>query len=186
MVKKKQRPNTKASGTFMKKSTIEKVKKLEEELEAEQKKTADYLNRLKYLQADFENYRKRVEKEVQSAIQRSNERLISNIIEVMDDLENAILAGENTENKLALLKGLQIVQKKLDTILENEGLVRLESVGKPFDPNLHEVLSEIPEKGQKTGIIIEETRKGFMFKGKVLRPSVVKIAWNESGEKKNE
>ena len=170
----------------MKKSSKEKVRKLEEELEAEQKKAADYLNRLKYLQADFENYRKRVEKEVQDAIQRSNERLISNIIEVMDDLENAISAGKNTENKTALLEGLQFVQKKLDTILENEGLVRLESVGKPFDPNLHEVLTEIPAKSQKKGIIIEETRKGFMFKGKVLRPSVVKIAWEELGDKKNE
>ena len=170
----------------MKKSSKEKVRKLEEELEAEQKKAEDYLNRLKYLQADFENYRKRVEKEVQDAIQRSNERLISNIIEVMDDLENAISAGKSTENKTALLEGLQFVQKKLDTILENEGLVRLESVGKPFDPNLHEVLTEIPAKSQKKGIIIEETRKGFMFKGKVLRPSVVKIAWEELGDKKNE
>jgi molecular chaperone GrpE len=144
------------------------------------------LCRFKYLQADFENYRKRVDKAVQESIQRSNEKLILNIIEVVDDLENAISAGKNTENKKALLEGVQMVHKKLDKILEKEGLVRLESVGKPFDPKIHDVLAEVPTKGQQRGTVVEETRKGFMFKGKVLRPCVVKVACEESGSEKNE
>jgi len=160
----------------------ETVKKLEEKLEAEQEKSKEYLNRLKYLQADFENYRKRVEKEVQEAIQRGNEKLVACLIDIMDDLESAIQAGETTENKDALLEGIKMVHKNLDKLLEKEGLERLECVGQAFDPNMHEVLAEVPTKNHQSGTVLEETRKGFMFKGKVLRPSIVKIASETSEE----
>jgi len=163
----------------------ETVKKLEEKLEAEQEKSKEYLNRLKYLQADFENYRKRVEKETQEAVQRSNERLVACLIDIMDDLENAISAGETTENKDALLDGIKMVHKNLDKLLEKEGLERLECVGRPFDPNLHEVLVQVPTNNHESGTVLEEARKGFMFRGKVLRPSIVKIACEDSeGDKK--
>ncbi len=158
----------------------EKVKKLEEKLGAEQGKTKEYLNRLKYLQADFENYKKRVEKEFQEVIQRSNEKLVASLIEILDDLENAISVAEKTANKNALLDGIKMVHKKLESLLEKEGLVRLETVGKPFDPNMHEVLAEIPTRNHQRGIILEEARKGFMFKGKILRPSIVKVACETS------
>ena len=154
-------------------------------MKTEQAKSKAYLNRLKYLQADFQNYGKRMEKEVQEVTQRSNERLIVSLINILDDLESAILAGKTTENKGALLEGVEIIHKKLDKLLEKEGLVRLMPVGKPFDPNIHEVLAEIPTKNHQRGIIIEEARKGFMFKGKILRPSIVKIACEDSdGEEK--
>jgi molecular chaperone GrpE len=161
------------------------IKNLEEKLGAEQEKSKEYLTRLKYLQADFENYRKRVEKEVQEAVQRSNEKLVACLIDIMDDLESAISAGETTENKDALIEGIKMVHKNLDKLLENEGLERLECVGQPFDPNLHEILVQVPTNTHQNGIVLEEARKGFMFKGKVLRPSVVKIACEVSeGDRK--
>jgi len=160
----------------------ETVKKLEEKLETEQEKTKEYLNRLKYLQADFENYRKRVEKEVQEAVQRGNEKLVACLIDIMDDLEKAISAGESTENKGALLEGIKMVHKNLDKLLEKEGLERLDCVGQAFDPNVHEVLAEVPTKNHQSGTVVEEARKGFMFKGKVLRPSIVKVACEDSEE----
>jgi len=163
----------------------ETVKKLEEKLNAEQQKSKEYLNRLKYLQADFENYRKRAEKEVQEAVQRSNEKLVACLIDIIDDLDNAISVGETTENKDALLEGIKMVHKNLDKLLEKEGLERLECVGRPFDPNLHEVLVQVPTNNHESGTVLEEARKGFMFKGKVLRPSIVKIACKDSeGDKK--
>lgn len=164
----------------------ELVKSLEETLEAEQKKSNDYLNRLKYLQADFENYRKRVEKEVQQAVQRSNEKLVACLIGILDDLEKAVSAGETTENKTALLEGIKMIHKNLDKLLEKEGVERLECVGQAFNPDLHEVLAQVPTKDHQSGTVLEEARKGFMFKGKVLRPSIVKIACNVSEGDKNE
>jgi molecular chaperone GrpE len=160
--------------------------KLSEKLKAEQEKNKEYLNRLKYLQADFENYRKRVEKEVQAAVQRGNEQLVSCLIGVLDDLENAIQAGETTENTAALLEGVRMVHKNLEKLLENEGLERLECVGSVFDPNLHEILAQVPTKEHQSGVVLEEARKGFMFKGKVLRPSIVKIACKDSKGDKSE
>ncbi len=166
-------------------ATMEKSSKenLEEKLAVEQEKVKDYLNRLTYLQADFENYRKRIEKELQEAIQRSNERLILCLIDVLDDLESATSAGKTTENKEALLEGVEMVHKKLGKLLEKEGLVRLETIGKPFDPTMHEILAEIPTEDHQHGIVVEEARKGYMFKGKLLRPSIVKITSKNLGGK---
>lgn len=169
-----------------KKKEIKFQKKLEEQLSQEQKKAREYLTRLKYLQADFENYRRRMEKEIQDAVNRSNEKMVKQLIEIIDDFENAILAGEKTENKDALLEGVKMVHKKLDTLLTKEGLERVECIGQQFDPKQHEILNQIPTKNHETGTVLEEARKGFLFKGKVLRPSVVTIACECSKGEKNE
>ncbi|PVX26148.1 MAG: nucleotide exchange factor GrpE [Candidatus Bathyarchaeum sp.] len=158
----------------------ETVKELENKLNAQQQKTNEYLTRLKYLQADFENYRKRAEKQLQESVNRSNEKLVACLINIIDDLESAISAGNTTENKAALLEGIKMVHKKLDDLLTKEGLERLECVGQSFDPNLHEILAQVPTKEHQSGTVLEEARKGFLFKGKVLRPSVVKIACETS------
>jgi len=156
-----------------------KVRMLEEALKAEQAKSKDYLNQLKYLQADFDNYRKRMVREFQEVSQRSNEKLIASVLNVVDDLERAIETGKKTDNTGPLLEGVQMVYKNLYAILEREGLTRIEAVGKPFDPNMHEILTKVPTDTHEDGIVIEEARKGFMFKGKVMRPSVVMIASKE-------
>jgi molecular chaperone GrpE len=161
------------------------VRRLQEEIKAEQAKSIDYLNRLKYLQADFENYRKRVERNLSEATQRSNERLIANLLSVMDDLERAIETGKKTENIAALSEGVEIVYRNLFTMLDREGLTRIETVGKPFDPNVHEILARVPSKDHKEGTVIEEVRKGFIFKGKVMRPSIVKITCKEEESEEN-
>jgi len=153
--------------------------KLREELKQERGKSDEYLNRLRYLQADFENYRKRVEKEVHQIAQSANERLIVNLLDVIDELEMAVQVGKKTENKDALLEGVQIVCKKLHTALEREGLMGIGAVGKPFDPKMHEVLIAVPTKDYEEGMVIEEVRKGFMLRDKVIRPSIVKIASSE-------
>ena len=152
------------------------IRGLREELKAEQAKSTEYLNRLKYLQADYENFRKRVEKEFREATQRSNEKLIANLLDIIDDLERAIETGKTTENLAGLSDGVEMVCRNLSTILEREGLTRIETIGKPFDPNVHEVLAKVPTNDHEEGTVVEEARKGFMFKGRVMRPSIVKIA----------
>ena len=171
----------------LKEAEFEKiVKKLKVELTAEQEKSQEYLNRLMYLQADFENYKKRVEKEIQQAVRINNEKSVTCFIDIMDDLENAISAGEATDNKTALLEGIKMTQKNLEKILEIEGVEKLECIGKPFDPNKHEILAQVPTKEHQSGTVLEEARKGFVFKGKVLRPSVVTVACEYSKGEHNE
>lgn len=156
-----------------------RVRMLEEALKAEQAKSKDYLNQLKYLQADFDNYRKRMVREFREISQRSNEKLIASVLNVVDDLERAIETSRKIDSTGALLEGVEMVYKNLYAILEREGLTRIEAVGKPFDPNMHEILAKVPTENHEDGIVIEEARKGFMFKGKVMRPSVVMIASKE-------
>lgn len=158
------------------KPKIRRASEIEKTLAAEQAKSKDYLNRLMYLQADFENYRKRVEKEIGEAIQRTNERLITDLIAVIDELEIAVQSSKKTENKQALIEGVEMVLKKLYATLEQEGLAKIEAVGKPFDPNKHEVILRVPTNNHVEGTVIEEVRRGYMFKNKVIRPSIVKVA----------
>ena len=155
---------------------LSKVKALEEALRKEHEKSSEYLNRLKYLQADFENYRKRMDKKIHEVAQLSNEKLIVNLLSVIDELELALSSGRETENKQALLEGVEMTLKKMSATLEHEGVAKIEPVGKSFDPKIHEVVMKVPTKERDEGVVIEEVRKGFMFKGKVIRPSIVKIA----------
>ena len=165
--------------------SAEEVRRLKEELGEEQVKAKDYLNRLKYLQADFENYKKRVDRELAEASQRSNEKLIANLLTIMDDLERAIETGKTTDNTDMVLKGVEMVYRNLGTVLEREGLTGIEVLGKPFDPNVHEILARVATKDHDEGTVVEEARRGFMFKGRVMRPSIVKIACREEESEEN-
>ena len=157
-------------------SGISQVKRLEEALKEEREKSNGYLNRLKYLQADFENYRKRMEKEICETAQMGNEKLITNLLNVIDELELALRSGRETENKQALLEGVEMTLKKMYATLRQEGLEKIEAVGNSFDPKLHDVVMKVPTKEHDENVVIGEIRKGYMLRGKVLRPSMVKIA----------
>lgn len=152
------------------------VKKLEEALKREREKSSEYLNRLTYLQADLENYRKRVEKDFQQVAQLSKEKLIVNLLNVIDELELALRSGRETENKQALLEGVEMTLKKMYAALGQEGFTKIVTVGKTFNPELHEVVMKVPTEKYDENVIIEEVRKGYMLKDKVIRPSMVKIA----------
>jgi len=166
------------------KPRLGKVKKLEEALREERERSKEYLNRLMYLQADFENYKRRVEKETREAVQLGNERLITNLLAVIDELEMAVQSGKETENKEALLEGVEMVLKKVYATLGQEGLTKIEAAGRPFDPSRHEAISKVPTMDYAEGTVIEEVRKGFMLKDKVIRPSMVKVALAPSVQNK--
>lgn len=157
-------------------SRLSEVKRLEKALSEEHEKSSQYLNRLMYLQADFENYRKRMEKDMREAAQLGKEKLVANLLSVIDELELAIRSGRETENKQAILEGVEMTLKKMYATLGQEGLAKIEAVGRSFDPKLHEVVIKVPTKEHDEGVVIEEVRKGYMLREKVIRPSMVKIA----------
>ena len=158
---------------------VNEVETMKAALETERKNSNEYLNKLKYLQADFENYKKRVNREIGDAINFGNQKLITELLTVLDELEYAINAGKNSDNKDALLQGVEITLKKLYGLLEKEGLLKIETVGKKFNPFNHEVVQRISGNNDEE-LIVEEIRAGFTLKGKVLRPSLVKITCQSS------
>jgi len=162
-----------------KKELQENIDALIKELEEKGKLAEDRLNQLKYLQADFDNYRKNFERERENIVRLANEGLISDLLVVVDDFERALSIMKDGKDK----DGVKMVYGNLIKILENQGLRPIETSGKKFDPNFHEVLcKEACDKDD--GLILEELQRGFMLKSRVIRPSKVKIAENqESGEK---
>jgi molecular chaperone GrpE len=154
----------------------EEVLSLREQLKQEQEKSKECLNKLLYAQADFENYRRRLNQEVESRIETAKARLVLNLISVVDELELALKAAKNTEGAGAVADGLEIVLKKFRDLLTAEGLATIESVGKKFSPSVHEAVERIERDDVEEGTILEEVRKGFTLKGKLIRPSIVKIA----------
>jgi molecular chaperone GrpE len=155
---------------------------LEKTLEDERKRNEEYLTSFRYLQADFENYRKRVDREIRELEEFSTVGLVRKLIPVLDDLDLAVATATKAEDK-GLLEGVKMVQKNLSSALESEGLQRIKAVGEPFNPSAHEAVDKVQGKDNSEDKVIEEMRKGYTFKGKVLRPSAVKVEMAATQEK---
>lgn len=151
------------------------VKKLGMQIKAEQENAESILNKMKYLQADFDNYRKRVEKELAETKEFVNGKLITSLLDVVDEFELALKVTKEEGKLDSLAGGVEMTLRKLLDILGREGLTRIEAVGKKFDPNLHEATEIVPAKDKGEGLIVAEIRPGYMLKGRVLRPSMVKV-----------
>jgi|YelNatPaOPRAMG01_1025707.scaffolds.fasta_scaffold13241_5 molecular chaperone GrpE len=157
-----------------------RVEEYRREIEEEKRKAEEYLTRLKYVQADYLNFRKRIEKEIEEVKKYSNERFIVSLLEVVDELEMALEAGKKTNSIKILLDGVEMTLKKLNKILEGEGVRKIEALGKMFDPNIHYVIARVEKDDIEEGTILEEVRKGYIMKDRVIRPSIVKVAVKSS------
>ena len=161
---------------------LDKAQKL---IDEEKTRGEDYLAQLKYLQADFENYRKRVDREIRDIEDFSTSSLIRKMLPVLDDLELAIASAKKADS--GMVEGIAMVQKNLTAALRSEGLMPIEAVGKPFDPEFHEAVERVDAAGNNSrDMVVGEIRRGYVLKDKVLRPSMVRVesaVKKDSGEK---
>ena len=167
-----------------KKELMKRVEELEEALRAERERAETYLRQLKYAKADLENLRKMVKRQVEEAVRSGNERLIRELLVVLDDLELALEAGGKAGDREALMEGVEMVLRKFRKILESEGLKPIEALGRPFNPDLHEAVMRVEDPDRPEGVVVEEVRRGYMLRGKVIRPSMVKVSVNPRREEK--
>jgi len=149
----------------------DELEELKEELETQTRLAEDRLNRLKYLQADFDNYRKWSQKEKEAIIALANENLIKDLLVILDDFDQALPSLEMEQNR----EGMQMVQKKMVKVLKEYGLQPIDDVGKKFDPQFHEVVYKV-RSTDEANTILENLGKGYQLRSKVIRPSKVKIA----------
>ncbi len=133
------------------------------------------LERLKYLQADFENYRRRVARETPLMSEAGVKRIVTELLPVLDELDCALASARDSKENGSIVEGVEMVKKKLFSILEKEGLAGIVAIGQRFDPNKHEALIKVSTNDFEDGTIVEEIRPGYMFKGQVIRPSMVKV-----------
>lgn len=145
--------------------------------EVEQERDA-HLDDLKRLAAEFDNYRKRVARDQESLVARANERLVKELLPVLDDLERALeAAAEHEEAKLE--EGVRLVHRNLASLLEREGLAEIETNGR-FDPHVHEALLSQPSD-QEEGSVIDVVQKGYRLGDRVVRPARVVVSGGDGG-----
>ena len=149
--------------------------RLERELADEKKRNEELLTRLKYAQADLENYRKRMEKELKEAGELLARDLVTRLLVVQDELDLAVRHATKGKGNGELTEGIRMVQRNLGAALVSVGVDRIDSVGRPFDPAVHEAVEKVQGDGGGPDLVVEEVRPGFMFRGQLLRPSMVKV-----------
>jgi molecular chaperone GrpE len=155
--------------------TAEDEKARYEKLLADEKARAeDYLSRLVRMQADFENYRKRVAREREELVKYSGEQLITALLPVLDNFDLALHAQNN--NYENLLSGVEMISRQLTDILAREGLEVIPAVGLEFNPEFHEAVMKEESGEHPENTVTAELRRGFTYKGKVIRPAMVKVA----------
>jgi molecular chaperone GrpE len=150
----------------------EDIETLQQALDEEKEKAEKYLTNWQRCQADFANYRQRAEQEKGEIIEFANSTLICNLLTIMDDLERAFASVPADLEESNWTEGIRLIYNKFKTTLEAQGLTEIGAQGEPFDPRLHEA---VMQQDGKEGIVIEELQKGYKFKEKVIRPSLVTV-----------
>ena len=143
-------------------------------LEDARAQASSYLEDLKRLKAEFENYRKRMVKEQTSMIERASASIVERLLPVLDNFELALMAADRTKDYESMVRGVEMVYGELVEMLKREGLERIESLNKPFDPELHEAVMHAGGDGDEI-VVLDEMRPGYKLGGRVIRPAMVKV-----------
>jgi molecular chaperone GrpE len=145
-------------------------------LKEEAAKSKEYWDRLLRLQADFENTRKRLDRDKQEFMRYANEGIVLELLNILDDLERTVeLAQSKHEDLPTFLKGVEMVLAHLYEMLKEQGIKPIEAEGKIFDPNYHEALMQVENNDLPEHTIIEELQKGYTLNGKVVRTTKAKV-----------
>ena len=154
----------------------EELKYVKEELSRVRESSQSNLNKLKYLMADFDNYRKQMEKQVASKVESSKAEVLLKFLSIRDDYLRALEIAKQSMSEGVVLEGLEAILKNLDSLLRSEGVMEIETIGTPFDPNIHDAISFSYRDDVPESTVTGEIRRGYMLNNKVLRPSLVEIS----------
>lgn len=135
-------------------------------------------NEKRYLrtQADFDNFRRRTQKEKEDLAKYATTKLITELVPVIDNFERAMSTADSNTDADSFIKGVNMIFRQLDGVLTAEGLTVMKTVGEPFNPEFHQAIMQVESDEYEEGIVVEEVQKGYMIKDKVLRPAMVKVS----------
>lgn len=128
------------------------------------------------VQADFDNFRRRTQKEKEELAQYATSKLVTELLPVLDNFERALSTSPAGADSEAFIKGVNMIFRQLDGVLKSEGLTAMETVGQPFNPEYHQAIMQVESEEHEEGIVTEEVQKGYLLKGKILRPAMVKVS----------
>jgi molecular chaperone GrpE len=133
-------------------------------------------NRYLRLQADFDNYRRRMKLDFEAAEKYRAQAIILELLPAMDNFERALKAEVDNDQAKSLLQGMEMIYRSLLEAIKREGAEPIEAVGEQFDPHLHQAVMQVEAEGTESGIVLEEFQKGYKLKDRVIRPSMVKVS----------
>ena len=154
----------------------EKLDLVKAALETSEAKANEYLDGWQRTQAEFANYKKRVHRDREFFNQEAVGKVVKNYLPIVDDLERALKDRPQEKDSEAWASGIELIYRKMVTILENNGVRPIEAAGEMFDPNLHEAIAQVPSEGHQSQQIIDVVQTGYMIGERVLRPTRVVIA----------
>src|SRR5690625_2707054 len=147
---------------------------LKEEIERIKKERDETADRLLRAQAEFENFKKRTQREKIAERTYKSQDLVNELLPALDNFERA-LTVESTEETKSIIEGITMVYNQVKDALQSENVEVIETVGKEFDPNLHHAVMQVEDPEQESNVIVEELQKGYILKDRVIRPAMVKV-----------
>jgi molecular chaperone GrpE len=158
----------------------------ENELKTLRKQLEEEKDRCLRLNAEFENQRKRLQKEKEEFVKYANEKLIIEFIDIMESLERGLENAKGSNSKDKLIHGMELIYKQLKNVIEKNGLAPIKALGEKFDPYKHEAMMQTPSDDDEEGTILEEFARGYMLNNKVIRYSKVRVSKNKDTDNENE
>jgi molecular chaperone GrpE len=152
------------------------LQSVKEELRKARESSESSINKLKYLMADFDNYRKQMDKQAASKTESAKAELLLKFVNIRDDYLRALAVARKAKTEPVVIEGLEGMLKNIDSLLSSEGVREIETVGTPFDPNVHDAIAHTQRDDLKENTVTAEIRKGYVLNGRVLRPSMVEIS----------
>ncbi len=157
------------------------VERLRGELEAVEAKAAEQLAMLQRTAADFANYRRRTNEDRERELGLASESLLRKLLPIADDFDRALESVPEELRGAGWIEGIVLLDRKLRSLLESEGVTAIEAVGKPFDPREHEAVVTVPGTGRPDGEVVGEMQRGYRVRDRVLRPAMVAVAGGDPG-----
>lgn len=154
------------------------LESVKNELRRAKESSESNLNKMKYLMADFDNYRKQMEKQLASKAESIKAELLLKFLNIRDDYLRALSVARQSKSEqgVVVIEGLEGILKNIDSLFASEGVREIEAVGTPFDPNVHDAIAYSARDDLAENTVTAEIRKGYMLNGRVLRPSLVEIS----------
>ena len=154
------------------------LESVKSELRRAKESSESSLNKMRYLMADFDNYRKQMEKQLASKAESIKAELLLKFLNIRDDYLRALSVARQSKSEQGgvVIEGLEGILKNIDSLFASEGVREIEAVGTPFDPNVHDAIAYSARDDLAENTVTAEIRKGYMLNGRVLRPSLVEIS----------
>lgn len=148
---------------------------IQQALEEQKKKAAEYYDQLLRLKAEFDNFRKRSEREKVEARTWGKLDVLNPLLQIVDIFEQALDQAQHAKDVNAIRQGLEFLHKNFASFLKSEGLEVIETIGLPFDPHVAEAVEQVDGEEDQAGKVLSEVQKGYRFQGRVLRPGRVRV-----------